>query len=42
VRLRAEITARLLLTKDGPQVHWSHYGPLELCISEEELAALSR
>ena len=27
------ITARLLLTKDGPNVHWSHYGPLELCMS---------
>jgi hypothetical protein len=26
------ITARLLLTKDGPREHWSHYGPLELCI----------
>ena len=26
------ITARLLLTQDGPKVHWSHYGPLELCI----------
>lgn len=36
------ITARLLLTKDGPHVHWSHYGPLDLCISEEELAARSR
>jgi hypothetical protein len=34
------ITARLLLTQDGPKVHWSHYGPLELCISEEELEAL--
>jgi hypothetical protein len=36
------ITARLLVTKDGPLVHWSHYGPLDLCISEEELAARSR
>ena len=26
------ITARLLLTQDGPKVHWSHYGPLELCM----------
>jgi hypothetical protein len=26
------ITARLLLTEDGPKEHWSHYGPLELCI----------
>ena len=25
------ITARLLLTQDGRQVDWSHYGPLELC-----------
>jgi hypothetical protein len=33
------ITARLLLTQDGPEVHWSHYGPLELCISEEKLKA---
>jgi len=31
------ITARLLLTRDGPKVHWSHYGPLELCISEAQL-----
>ena len=23
------ITARLLLTQHGPEVHWSHYGPLE-------------
>jgi hypothetical protein len=36
------ITARLLLTQNGPEVHWSHYGPLELCISKEELAARSR
>jgi hypothetical protein len=35
------ITARLLLTQDGPNVHWSHYGPLELCISREELEARS-
>ena len=35
------ITARLLLTQKGPEVHWSHYGPLELCISDKELAALS-
>jgi hypothetical protein len=34
------ITARLLLTEEGPEVHWSHYGPLESCISEEELEAL--
>ncbi len=34
------ITARLLLTEEGPEVHWSHYGPLELCVSEEELEAL--
>lgn len=34
------ITARLLLTQDGPNVDWSHYGPLELCISEEALKAL--
>lgn len=26
------ITARLLQTQDGPKEHWSHYGPLELCI----------
>ena len=26
------ITARLLVTKDGPNTEWSHYGPLELCI----------
>ncbi len=26
------ITARLLLTQDGPKEHWSHYGPLELCL----------
>ena len=36
------ITARLVLTPHGPEVHWSHYGPLELCISEDELEALSR
>jgi len=34
------ITARLLLTKNGPEVHWSHYGPLELCTDEEDLKAL--
>lgn len=34
------ITARLLLTKDGPEVHWSHYGPLELCTTDEDLKAL--
>jgi hypothetical protein len=34
------ITARLLLTKNGPEVHWSHYGPLELCTTDEELKAL--
>lgn len=33
------ITARLLLTQHGPEVHWSHYGPLELCISDDELNA---
>jgi hypothetical protein len=26
------MTARLLLTQDGPKEHWSHYGPLELCV----------
>jgi hypothetical protein len=26
------ITARLLLTQNGPREHWSHYGPLELCM----------
>jgi hypothetical protein len=31
------ITARLLLTKDGPQLHWSHYGPIELCTTDEDL-----
>lgn len=36
------ITARVLLTPKGAEVHWSHYGPLELCISEEDLAARSR
>ena len=36
------ITARLLLTQHGPEVHWSHYGPLESCISEEELKAITR
>ena len=25
------ITARLVLTQDGSKVHWSNYGPLELC-----------
>jgi Family of unknown function (DUF6152) len=34
------ITARLLLTKEGPEVHWSHYGPLELCTTDEGLKAL--
>jgi len=34
------ITARLLLTQDGPKVHWSHYGPLEPCVSEKELESL--
>jgi len=34
------ITARLLFTKDGPEVHWSHYGPLELCTTDEALKAL--
>jgi len=34
------ITARLLLTQHGPEVHWSHYGPLESCISEDELKAI--
>jgi Family of unknown function (DUF6152) len=34
------ITARLLLTKNGPEVHWSHYGPLELCTTDEDLKAL--
>jgi hypothetical protein len=36
------ITARLLLTGNGPEVDWSHYGPLELCISEDELRQLAR
>jgi hypothetical protein len=36
------ITAQLLLTQHGPEVHWSHYGPLESCISEEELKAITR
>ena len=36
------ITARLLLTQHGPEVHRSHYGPLESCISEEELKAITR
>ena len=26
------VTARLLLTQDGSKEHWSHYGPLELCV----------
>lgn len=34
------ITARLLLTKNGPEVHWSHYGPLELCTTDETLHSL--
>ena len=34
------ITARLVMTQDGSKVHWSNYGPLELCISEEGLKAL--
>ena len=34
------ITARLLLTQKGPEVHWSHYGPLDLCISQKDLASL--
>jgi hypothetical protein len=36
------ITGRLLLLPKGPEVHWSHYGPLEMCISAEELEAFSR
>lgn len=32
---------RLLLTQDGPKVDWSHFGPLEACISPQELDALS-
>ncbi len=36
------ITARLLVTKDGPNTEWSHYGPLELCMSKQELEAHSR
>jgi len=36
------ITARLLLTQRGPEVHWSHYGPLESCIGEAELEAIER
>ena len=35
------ITARLLLTANGPEVDWSHYGPLDLCISEDELEKLA-
>ena len=35
------ITGRLLLTKDGPRVHWSHYGPLASCINEEQLHEFS-
>lgn len=31
------ITARMLLTKNGPELHWSHYGPIELCTTDEEL-----
>lgn len=34
------ITARLLLTKNGPEVHWSHYRPLELCTTDAALKAL--
>lgn len=34
------ITARLLLTKKGPDVHWSHYGPLELCSTDERLKSI--
>jgi hypothetical protein len=36
------ITARLLLTQHGPEVHWSHYGPLELCLGEDEIEAITR
>lgn len=25
------ITGRLVVLKDGPHEHWSHYGPLEVC-----------
>jgi len=35
------ITGRFLLTKDGPRVNWSTYGPLASCINEEELQAQS-
>jgi hypothetical protein len=28
------ITARLLVSRDGRHVDWSHYGPLELCIGK--------
>ena len=35
------MTGRLLLLPGGPQLHWSHYGPLDQCISEEELDALT-
>jgi len=28
---RRVITGRLLILKDGPAVHWSHYGSLETC-----------
>ena len=34
------ITARLLLTRKGPEVHWSHYGPLELCSTDESLKTI--
>jgi len=35
------MAARLLLTEDGPKVDWSHFGPLEACISPQELDALA-
>ncbi|MCP5145503.1 MAG: hypothetical protein H6978_11900 [Gammaproteobacteria bacterium] len=35
------ITGRLLLLPGGPDIHWSHYGPLDKCISAEDLAAMT-
>lgn len=35
------ITGRYLLTRDGPRVNWSTYGPLEPCMNVEELQAHS-
>ena len=33
------ITGRMLILPDGPDFHWSHYGPLEKCINLQEYAA---